>query len=45
MGADNVFITEDGGATWSAIVGQRNDFIPHHGKLDSGKTSAELTVI
>lgn len=45
MGADNVFITEDGGATWSAIVGQRNDFIPHHGmSLDPGKTSGELTV-
>lgn len=33
MGEDNVFITEDGGATWAAIPGQRNDFIPHHGSL------------
>ncbi|KAH8114431.1 Oligoxyloglucan reducing end-specific cellobiohydrolase [Phellopilus nigrolimitatus] len=33
MGADNVFVSEDSGATWSAIEGQRNDFIPHHGVL------------
>lgn len=33
MGADNVFISEDAGATWSAIAGQNNTFMPHHGML------------
>ncbi|EJC97846.1 Oligoxyloglucan reducing end-specific cellobiohydrolase [Fomitiporia mediterranea MF3/22] len=33
MGSDNVFVSEDSGATWSAVEGQRNDFIPHHGVL------------
>ena len=32
MGSDNVFASEDNGATWSAVAGQRNDFIPHHGR-------------
>ncbi|KAI5118809.1 hypothetical protein M0805_005151 [Coniferiporia weirii] len=31
MGSDNVFVTEDGGVTWSAVEGQNNEFIPHHG--------------
>ena len=33
MGSDNVFISEDAGSTWKAIEGQRNDFIPHHGRV------------
>ena len=33
MGSDNVFVSNDSGSTWSAILGQNNTFIPHHGKL------------
>lgn len=32
MGSDNVFVSEDGGDTWSAIEGQNNTFISHHGQ-------------
>lgn len=35
MGSDNVFVSEDNGATWSAVAGQRNDFIPHHGMISA----------
>ena len=31
MGADNIFVSEDAGSSWSALAGQRNEFIPHHG--------------
>ena len=31
MGSDNVFVSEDNGATWTAVEGQRNENIPHHG--------------
>jgi hypothetical protein len=33
-GAENVFVTEDGGATWSAVSGLPNNFIPCRMKMD-----------
>lgn len=36
MGSDNIFVSEDTGATWSAVAGQRNDFISHHGTVSYG---------
>jgi xyloglucan-specific exo-beta-1,4-glucanase len=32
-GSNNLFVTNDGGTTWSAVAGQNNTFIPHKGVL------------
>ncbi|KAL1690415.1 glycoside hydrolase family 74 protein [Schizophyllum commune] len=32
-GEDNIFVSEDAGATWDAVAGQNNTFIPHKGVL------------
>ena len=31
MGTDNIFVSEDNGVNWSAVAGQNNANIPHHG--------------
>ncbi|KIJ46121.1 carbohydrate-binding module family 1 protein [Sphaerobolus stellatus SS14] len=33
LGANNVFVSNDAGSTWSAVAGQNNTFIPHKGVL------------
>ncbi|KAL5482494.1 hypothetical protein ACEPAI_9088 [Sanghuangporus weigelae] len=42
MGSDNVFVSEDAGATWAVVEGQRNDFIPHHGVLSPAEGALYL---
>ncbi|EGN94557.1 glycoside hydrolase family 74 protein [Serpula lacrymans var. lacrymans S7.3] len=32
-GSDNIFYTNDAGATWSAVAGQNNTYLPHKGVL------------
>ncbi|KAL0580288.1 hypothetical protein V5O48_001705 [Marasmius crinis-equi] len=32
-GANNIFVTNDGGSTWSAVAGQNTTFLPHKGVL------------
>ncbi|KAF8973745.1 hypothetical protein BDZ97DRAFT_1912214 [Flammula alnicola] len=32
-GSNNIFVTNDGGSTWSAVAGQNNTYIPHKGVL------------
>ncbi|KDR85177.1 hypothetical protein GALMADRAFT_218258 [Galerina marginata CBS 339.88] len=32
-GANNIFVTNDGGNTWSAVAGQNTTFLPHKGVL------------
>lgn len=34
-GADNVYVSEDGGSTWSAVKGLNNNFIPCRMKMNS----------
>ncbi|KAF8519309.1 putative endoglucanase C [Gautieria morchelliformis] len=37
MGSSNVFMSNDAGSTWTAIVGQNNAFIPHKGVISPGE--------
>ncbi|KJA29887.1 carbohydrate-binding module family 1 protein [Hypholoma sublateritium FD-334 SS-4] len=39
MGSNNVFVTNDGGSTWSAVAGQNNTYIPHKGVLSPAEKS------
>ncbi|KLO08325.1 CEL6 protein [Schizopora paradoxa] len=39
MGSDNVFMSTDSGSTWTAIPGQNNTFIPHHGALSPAENA------
>ena len=42
MGTDNVFVSEDNGATWAAVEGQNNANIPHHGAYGTNDTNQIL---
>ncbi|KAK0465381.1 uncharacterized protein EV420DRAFT_1637520 [Desarmillaria tabescens] len=33
QGSNNIFVSENGGSTWSAVAGQNNTYIPHKGVL------------
>jgi photosystem II stability/assembly factor-like uncharacterized protein len=35
--ADSIFHSTDGGATWAAVPGQPNGFLPHHGVWSNGR--------
>jgi xyloglucan-specific exo-beta-1,4-glucanase len=35
--ADSIFHSTDGGATWAAVPGQPNGFLPHHGIWSNGR--------
>ncbi|KAJ4489459.1 hypothetical protein C8J55DRAFT_534473 [Lentinula edodes] len=39
MGSNNVFVSEDGGSTWSAVAGQNNTYIPHKGVLSPAENT------
>ncbi|KAG2015598.1 CEL6 protein [Coprinopsis cinerea AmutBmut pab1-1] len=42
-GSDNIFVSEDGGNTWSAVPGQNNAFLPHKGVLSPVEQSLYLS--
>ncbi|KZS94691.1 Oligoxyloglucan reducing end-specific cellobiohydrolase [Sistotremastrum niveocremeum HHB9708] len=39
LGSSNVFVTNDGGSTWSAVAGQNSTFMPHKGVLSPAEQS------
>lgn len=39
MGSDNVFVSENGGSTWSPVSNQNNSFIPHKGVFSEAEKS------
>ncbi|KAH9944442.1 uncharacterized protein BXZ73DRAFT_87336 [Epithele typhae] len=37
LGANNVFVSQDAGSTWSAVAGQNHTFMPHKGVLSKAE--------
>ncbi|KAI0778119.1 hypothetical protein BD413DRAFT_465545 [Trametes elegans] len=42
-GSDNIFVSTDAGATWSAVAGQNNTFIPHKGVLSPAEKALYIS--
>ncbi|KAG8932021.1 hypothetical protein FRC02_001774 [Tulasnella sp. 418] len=43
LGSNNVFVSEDGGSTWSAVAGQTNTYIPHRGVISPSDKTLYIT--
>ncbi|OBZ79136.1 Xyloglucanase [Grifola frondosa] len=42
-GTNNIFVSNDAGATWGAVAGQNNTFIPHKGILSAAEKSLYIS--
>ncbi|KAH6913941.1 hypothetical protein BKA70DRAFT_649198 [Coprinopsis sp. MPI-PUGE-AT-0042] len=42
-GSNNVFVSEDAGATWTAVAGQNNQYLPHKGVLSPSEKALYLS--
>ncbi|KAI0651786.1 hypothetical protein C8Q79DRAFT_898736 [Trametes meyenii] len=42
-GSNNIFVSSDTGATWSAVAGQNNTFIPHKGVLSPAEKALYIS--
>ncbi|OJT06937.1 Xyloglucanase [Trametes pubescens] len=42
-GSDNIFVSSDAGATWTAVPGQNNTFIPHKGVLSPAEKALYIS--
>ncbi|KAJ8495839.1 hypothetical protein ONZ51_g1485 [Trametes cubensis] len=42
-GSNNIFVSTDAGATWSAVAGQNNTFIPHKGVLSPAEKALYIS--